>query len=138
MRNGRAAEMLSVLGSSAESIQIGRRGGGGGGSGIERPKIGKLKGPARTRLNGMGAVGTGAGTRDVPGASDKGGRGRGTRGGGSTGEEGDRGTQSSPKSSSTTGCAAPVAAGVLRRVRLEMRLEGGSALVGPAGIIMVE
>ena len=61
------------------------------------------------------------------GAAAKGSRGRETRGGGSTREEDVRGTLQGLKPQSTAGYAAPVAAAVLRPVRVEMRPVGGSA-----------
>ena len=81
------------FGSSAEGVQIGRR----GGEGIRRPKSGRPKGSARSRSDGMDTVETGVGARDALGAAAKGSRGRETRGGGSTREEDICGTLPGPK-----------------------------------------
>ena len=89
--------------------------------------IGALKGSAQSRSDWMGTVGIGGRVRGGPGATANGSQGRGTRAVGSTREKDDREILPGPKPYSTAGCAAPAAAAVFRRVRVEMRPEGGSA-----------
>ena len=67
------------------------------GEGVGSPRRGVLKGSARSRSLGTGAIGTGVGTRDGLKATAANGRGRGTHGRGTTRDEDDRQTLSVSK-----------------------------------------
>ena len=80
--------------------------------------------------DGMGIVGTDEATGAGAIPTGAGGRGRGTRGGVIARRTYGLGAPSGPKPSPTAGGAVPAAAAVRRRVRVEMRPQGGETFRG--------
>ena len=93
-------------------------------------EIGIPTGSARSRPDGTGTVGAGDAAEAGAVETVRGGRGRGTRGGVLVRLADGQGAPPGPKPhSSAAGDSAPAPAAVLRRIRAEMRPEGGK----PAG-----